>query len=109
MLVDRRNLTIPEGVRALSDKWIGLYRIVKDRWDGHAYELDIPVCTHIHNVIHTSLPKPFKLRPTSVPLHDPRPHDPHPLRDPVIGKPDVTQTDCEKDMMYHIERFVDSC
>ena len=99
MLVDRRNLTIPEGVRSLSDKWIGPHRIVKDKWDGHAYELDIPVRTRIHNVIHTSLLKPFKLRPI---------HDSHPLRDPVIGKPDAIQTDCEEDMVYHIEQFVDS-
>ena len=30
VLVDRRNLTIPEGIRALSDRWIGPYKVIKD-------------------------------------------------------------------------------
>ena len=59
VLVDRRNLTIPEGTtRALSGRWIGPYKITKDKWDGHAYELDIPARTRIHKVIHVSLLKP---------------------------------------------------
>ena len=59
VLVDRRNLTIPEGIRPLSDRWIGPYNVIEDRWDGYAYKLDIPIRTRIHRVIHVSLLKPF--------------------------------------------------
>ena len=49
VLIDRRNLTIPKGtIRSLSDRWIGPYRIVQEKWDGHAYEVDIPTRTRIH-------------------------------------------------------------
>ena len=61
VLVDRRNLTIPEGgKRALSDRWIGPFKVIEDRWDGYAYKVDIPARTRIHRVIHVSLLKPYK-------------------------------------------------
>ena len=61
VLVDRRNLTIPDGgKRALSDRWIGPFKVVMDKWDGHAYKVDIPARTRIHVVIHVSLLKPYR-------------------------------------------------
>ena len=57
VLVDRRNLTIPEGIRALSAHWIGPYKVIEDRWDGYAYKLDITIGTRIRRVIHFCLLK----------------------------------------------------
>ena len=31
VLVDRRNPTVPEGLRALSGRWIGPYKVIEDR------------------------------------------------------------------------------
>ena len=59
VLVDRRNLMIPEGIRALSDRSIGPYKVIEERWDGYAYTLDIPIRTRIHRVIHVSLLTPY--------------------------------------------------
>ena len=97
VLVDRRNLTIPEGIRALSDRWIGPYKVIKDVWDGHAYKLDIPIRTRIHGVIHVSLLKPYKEART-IP----------PPRDPILGQPDAASTDAPQDILYHIDKFIDS-
>ena len=63
VLVDRRNLTIPEGIRTLSDRRIGPYKVIVDRWDGHAYKLDILIRTRIYRVIHVSLLKPYREAP----------------------------------------------
>ena len=81
-------------------RWIGPYYVVKDKWEGHAYELDIPARTRIHNVIHVSLLKPFKLRTVR--------DLPVPVHDPVLGQPDARQVDIEEDLMYNVEKFVDS-
>ena len=44
--------------RALSDRWIGPYEVIKDKWDGRAYEWDIPARTRVHKVIHVSPAQP---------------------------------------------------
>ena len=95
VLVDRRNLTIPEGIRALSDRWIGPYKVIEDRWDGYAYKLDIPIRVRIHRVIHVSLLKPYQDAPIRTRTARPR--------DPILG-----QSDAIKDILFHIEGFVDS-
>ena len=59
VLVDRQNLTIkPGNNRSLTQKWIGPYQIVK-LIGRHAYKLDLPKGIRIHNVIHTTMLKPF--------------------------------------------------
>ena len=65
--------------------------MVKDRWDGHAYELDIPAMTCIHRVIHVSLLKPFRIRSAAVPAV---PHD------PVLGRVDTTVVDEQDEVQY---------
>ena len=58
VLVDRRNLTIKEGTRKLSDKYIGPFT-VKSEVGTYAYKLDLPKRIRMHNVIHVSLLKPY--------------------------------------------------
>ena len=58
----RRNLTIKKGTRSLSNKGLRPFTIRKVI-SRHAYKLNIPSNYRLHNVIHTSLLKPFKSRP----------------------------------------------
>ena len=90
-----------KGARALSDRWISPYVVVKDKWDGHAYELDIPTMTRIHKVIHVSLLKPFRTRSSAMPI-------PAALSDSVLGQPDATPVDAQDDIQYRVQKFVDS-
>ena len=62
VMVDRRNLAIKDGTRSLSTKWLGPFTVTKVI-SRHAYKLDIPANYRLHNVIHTSLLKPFRTRP----------------------------------------------
>ena len=73
--------------------------MVKDKWDGHAYELDIPAMTRIHKVIHVSLLKPYHTR-SAPPLAAPV--------DPVLGQPDSQDVDTPDDIQYRVEKFVNS-
>ena len=60
ILVDRRNLKIPDGgKRVLSDRWIGPFKVIMDKWDSNAYKVDILARTRIHGVINFSLLKPY--------------------------------------------------
>ena len=61
VLVDRRNLRIKEGIRALSKKWIGPYTVT-EVISRHSYRLNIPKRNRLHSVIHTALLKPFHTR-----------------------------------------------
>ena len=102
VLVDWRNLTIPEGIRALSDRWIGPYKVIEDRWNGYAYKLDIPIRTRIRRVIHVSLLKLYRDAPfREAPIRS------TPLKDPVLGQSDTMIIDPSEDILFHIEKFVD--
>ena len=82
-----------------------------DKWDGHAYKVDIPARTRIHAVIHVSLLKPYRDARTTgsagstagltvaAPLL---------LRDPVLGQEDAASTDAQEDILFHIDKFTDS-
>ena len=60
--MDRRNLIIKVGNnRSLTQKWIGPYQVIKVIGH-HAYKLDLPTGIRIHNVIHTTMLKPFVQR-----------------------------------------------
>ena len=98
VLVDLRNLTIlNRGKRALFDRWIGLFKVIMDRWDGHAYKVDISARTRIYEVIHVSLLKSYQdVRPPTTPW------------DPVLGQPDTVTTDTQEDILFHIDKFIDS-
>ena len=62
VLVDRRNLQIKAGNnRSLTNKWIGPYKVTK-AIGTHAYQLEVPQGTRWHNVVHTTLLKPFRRR-----------------------------------------------
>ena len=62
VLVDRRNLQIKAGNnRSLTNKWIGPYKVTK-AIGTHAYQLEVPEGTRWHNVVHTTLLKPLRLR-----------------------------------------------
>ena len=100
VLVDRRNLTVPAGTRkSLSDRWIGPYNVITDRWKGHAYGLDIPARTRIHPVIHVSLLKPYRDCLQVAPIRQ---------RDPMLGTKDAASVDQGEDILFHIKEFVDS-
>ena len=58
VLVDRRNLHIKEGNRALSKKWIGPYTVT-EVISRHSYRLNISKRNRLH---HTALLKPFHTR-----------------------------------------------
>ena len=75
-----------------------------DKWDGYAYKVDIPARTRIHAVIHVSLLKPYKEART---ITGKAPPPPVP-RDPVLGQPDAASTDAQEDILYHIDKFIDS-
>ena len=60
VLVDRRNLQVKAGNnKSLTYKWLGPYRVVKTI-GSHAYRLEVPEGTRWHNVVHTTLLKPFR-------------------------------------------------
>ena len=62
VLVDRRNLQIKAGNnRSLTNKWIGPCKVTK-AIATHAYQLEVPQGTQWHNIIHTTLFKPFRRR-----------------------------------------------
>jgi len=62
VLVDRRNLQIRAGNnRSLTNKWIGPYKVL-EAIGSHAYRLEVPEGTRWHNVVHTTLLKPFHRR-----------------------------------------------
>ena len=116
VLVDRRNLTIPDGgKRASSDRWIGPFKVVMDKWDGHAYKMDIPARTPIPAVVHVSLLKPYRDARTAGSAGSTAGSTagltaaaPPVLRDPVLGQPDATSTDVPEDILFHIAKFTDS-
>ena len=58
-MVDRRNLTVREGTRKLSDKYIGPFTVAA-KVGSSAYRLELPKRIRMHNVIHVSLLKPYK-------------------------------------------------
>jgi len=62
VLVDRRNLQVKAGNnRSLTNKWIGPYKVT-ETIGTHAYRLEVPEGTRWHNVVHTTLLKPFRTR-----------------------------------------------
>ena len=61
-MVDRSNLQVKAGNnRSLTNKWIGPFRVTAAKGT-HAYKLDVPGGTRWHNVVHTTLLKPFRGR-----------------------------------------------
>ena len=77
--------------------------VIEDRWDGYAYKLDIPIRTRIHRVIHVSLLKPYQDAPfREAPIRSTL------LNDPVLGQSDTLPIDPPEDILFHIEKFVDS-
>ena len=86
----------------MSDRWIGPYKVIEDRWDGYAYKLDIPIRTRIHRVIHVSLLKAYRDAPfQEAPIRS------TPLKHPVLGQSDTMTIDPLEDILFHIENFVD--
>ena len=62
VLVDRRNLQVKAGNnKSLTRKWQGPYKVTK-AIGSHAYRLKVPEGTQWHNVVHTTLLKPFRRR-----------------------------------------------
>jgi len=60
--VDRCNLQIRAGNnRSLTNKWIGPYKVL-EAIGSYAYRLEVPEGTHWHNVVYTTLLKPFHRR-----------------------------------------------
>ena len=47
--------------RSLTHKWIGPFRVTAAKGT-HAYKLEVPRGTRWHNVVHTTLLKPFRDR-----------------------------------------------
>ena len=58
VLVDHHNLTVKDGVRKLSDKFIGIFKVVAEV-GSYAYRLELPRRMRMHNVIYVSLLKPY--------------------------------------------------
>ena len=85
MLVDRRNLRIKEGTRALSKKWIGPYTVT-EVISRHSYRLNIPKRNRLHPVIYTALLKPFHTR----------------------SAPQLVDDIEDEDIEYDVERIIDS-
>ena len=62
VLVDRRNLQVKAGNnKSLTRKWLGPYKVIK-AIGSHPYRLEVPEGTRWHNVVHTTLLKPFRRR-----------------------------------------------
>lgn len=68
-MVDRRNLTLKNKSQSLLNKWLGPFTVT-EVISRHVYKLDIPSNYYLHNVIHTSLLKPFQLRPDWLPQNE---------------------------------------
>ena len=59
VLVDRCNLPVKAGNnKSLTRKWLGPCKVIK-AIGSHAYRLEVLEGTHWHNVVHTTLLKPF--------------------------------------------------
>ena len=56
--MDRRNLNVKDGVRKLSDKFIGPFQVAAEVGN-YAYRLELTRRMRMHNVIHVYLLKPF--------------------------------------------------
>ena len=50
-----------ENNKLLTRKWLGPYKVIK-AIGSHAYRLDVPEGTQWHNVVHTTLLKPYRRR-----------------------------------------------
>ena len=62
VLVDRLNLQVTAGNNTcLTRKWLGPYKVII-AIGSHAYRLEVPEGTRWHNVVHTTLLKPFRRR-----------------------------------------------
>ena len=62
VLVDSRNLQVKAGNnKSLTRKWRGPYTVIK-AIGSHTYRLEVPESTRSHNVVHTTLLKPFRRR-----------------------------------------------
>ena len=62
VLVDRRNLLVKAGNnKSLTQKWLVPYKVIKPI-GSHAYRLEVPEATCWHNVVHSTLLKPFRRR-----------------------------------------------
>ena len=62
VLVERRNLQVKTGKnKSLTYKWLGPYKVIK-AIGFHTYSLEVPEGTRWHNVVHTTLLKPFRRR-----------------------------------------------
>ena len=62
VLVDRHNLQVKaRNNKSLTRKWLGPYKVIKSM-GSHAYRLEVPDGTRWHNIVHTTLQKPFRRR-----------------------------------------------
>ena len=62
VLVNRRNLQVKaRNNKSLTRKWWGPYKVIKEI-GSYAYRLEVPEGTQWHNVVHTTLLKPFRRR-----------------------------------------------
>ena len=62
VLVDGRNLQVKgRNNKSLTRKWLGTYKVIR-AIGSHAYRLEVPEGTRWHNVLHTTLLKPFRRR-----------------------------------------------
>ena len=62
VLVDRPNLQVKAGnSKSLTRKWLGPYKVIK-AIGSHVCRLEVPEGTRWHNVVHTTLLKPFRRR-----------------------------------------------
>ena len=85
-MVDWRNLSLKSGSnQSLTQKWIGLYKVIKVV-SQHAYKLEYPKGIRMHNVIYTSLLKPFKSR----------------------NNDEMQVDDEEQDLFFEVENIIDS-
>jgi len=62
VLVDHWNLQVQaDNNQSLTNKWIEPYKVI-EAIGSHAYRLEVPEGTRWHNVVHTTLLKPFNRR-----------------------------------------------
>ena len=62
ILVDRRNLQVKAGNnKSLTRKWLGPYKVIM-AIGSHTFRLEVPRGTRWHNVVRTTLLKPFSRR-----------------------------------------------
>ena len=70
VLVDRRNLQVKAGnTTSLTRKWLVPYKVIK-AIRAHAYRLEVPEETCWHNVVDTTLLKPFRWRDEPQGMHE---------------------------------------